>query len=104
VVAQGTARLQLPAAKHLTADYLSGRRHIPCRPRAVKGSGKHLVLKGASAAHNLQNVELRLCPWASFICVTGVSGSGKSYADQRNALPHTEPPLLQQPHPCLTGK
>ena len=60
----------------LTADYLSGKRRIEVPPRRRKGSGKKLVLQGATG-HNLQNVNLTL-PLGTFICVTGVSGSGKS--------------------------
>lgn len=60
----------------LTADYLTGRRVIPVPHKHRKGSGKRLEIYGASG-HNLKNVDLRL-PLGKFICVTGVSGSGKS--------------------------
>ncbi len=60
----------------LTAAYLYGDRHIPV-PKARRGAnGKQLVLKGA-CGHNLKSDTLVL-PLGTFICVTGVSGSGKS--------------------------
>lgn len=60
----------------LTAQYLNGTKkiEIPAQPR--KDNGKKLELKGASG-HNLKNVNLKI-PLGVKICVTGVSGSGKS--------------------------
>ena len=60
----------------LTSCYLSNKKrfHIPEIRR--KGNGKFLVMTGASG-HNLNNVDVIL-PLGTFICVTGVSGSGKS--------------------------
>ncbi|HVH49083.1 MAG TPA: excinuclease ABC subunit A, partial [Sphingomicrobium sp.] len=60
----------------LTADYLSGRRHIPMRAQRRKGSGKKLTVHGARE-NNLQGVTASI-PLGTFCCVTGVSGSGKS--------------------------
>lgn len=59
-----------------TADYLSGRKSIPIPQNRRKGNGQSLLLKGATG-HNLQNVNLEL-PLGKMICITGVSGSGKS--------------------------
>ena len=75
VVAQGSP-LQLMQQHTITADYLSGRREIALPAVRRNGNGKYLILKGAQG-HNLQNVELHL-PLGKLICVTGVSGSGKS--------------------------
>ncbi|MCZ2442394.1 MAG: excinuclease ABC subunit UvrA [Flavobacteriales bacterium] len=59
-----------------TARYLSGEKHMPIPSLRRKGNGSHLVLHRASG-HNLKEVTLSL-PLGMFICVTGVSGSGKS--------------------------
>lgn len=60
----------------LTADYLSGRRGIDVPKERRQGNGKALILNNCTG-HNLQNVTLKL-PLGQMICVTGVSGSGKS--------------------------
>ncbi|MFT4680444.1 MAG: excinuclease ABC subunit A [Granulosicoccus sp.] len=66
----------LPHERSLTAGYLSGAMSIPFRKKPRKGTGKFLTLKGATG-NNLKNVDLKL-PLGKMICVTGVSGSGKS--------------------------
>lgn len=60
----------------LTASYLNGSRKIEIPAQRRKGNGKYILLKGAKG-HNLKNVDLHL-PLGMFVCVTGVSGSGKS--------------------------
>lgn len=60
----------------LTARYLSGRERIPVPKTRRKGNGRQLVLRGASG-HNLREVDVKI-PLGTFVCVTGVSGSGKS--------------------------
>ena len=60
----------------LTASYLNGKDVIPWQSSPRKGSGKKLVLRGAKG-NNLRNVTLTL-PLGKLICVSGVSGSGKS--------------------------
>ena len=60
----------------LTASYLNGSRKIGIPEQRRKGNGKFILLKGAKG-HNLKNVDLHL-PLGMFVCVTGVSGSGKS--------------------------
>ncbi|WP_247237331.1 excinuclease ABC subunit UvrA [Telluribacter sp. SYSU D00476] len=60
----------------VTAEYLSGRRGIEIPAERRKGNGNTLILKGCTG-HNLKNVTLRL-PLGTMMCVTGVSGSGKS--------------------------
>lgn len=59
-----------------TADYLSGRSKIEIPEKRREGNGKELKLTGATG-NNLKNVTLKL-PLGKMICVTGVSGSGKS--------------------------
>ena len=75
VVARGTPD-EIRNSDTLTAGYLSSRKKITVPSKRRKGNGKFLVLTGASG-HNLKNIDLVL-PLGTFICVTGVSGSGKS--------------------------
>jgi excinuclease ABC subunit A len=60
----------------LTGEYLSGKKQIEIPSSRRKGNGKYLTIKGAKG-NNLKNIEVAF-PLATFICVTGVSGSGKS--------------------------
>ena len=60
----------------MTALYLKGRKHIPLPAKRREGKGSMLVLEGASG-NNLRNVDLKI-QLGMFVCVTGVSGSGKS--------------------------
>ncbi len=59
-----------------TSLYLSGKKNIPIPPQRRKGNGKYLTIIGA-CGNNLKNIEVTF-PLGTFICVTGVSGSGKS--------------------------
>lgn len=70
---------QLPEAvrqRSLTAQYLSGEREIPLPVQRRTGTGEVLVLEGA-CGNNLKGLTVRF-PLGTLICVTGVSGSGKS--------------------------
>ena len=60
----------------ITGDYLSGRRKVEIPETRRKGNGKKLAILGATQ-NNLKNIDVEL-PLGKFICVTGVSGSGKS--------------------------
>lgn len=60
----------------LTADYLTGRKKIPVPTKRRKGNGNFLTVKEA-AENNLKKINVKI-PLGTFICVTGVSGSGKS--------------------------
>lgn len=75
IVAQGDPQTFL-AQGSITADYLSDRKMIEVPKTRRKGSGETLVLKGASG-NNLKNLSATF-PLGKLICVTGVSGSGKS--------------------------
>jgi excinuclease ABC subunit A len=75
VVASGTPA-EVLKSQSLTAKYLSGKREIEVPGTRRKGNGKKIVLSGATG-HNLKNVSVDI-PLGCFICVTGVSGSGKS--------------------------
>lgn len=62
--------------KSLTIQYLLGEKKINFNHTPRSGNGKILILKGAKG-NNLKNITLRL-PLGKFICITGLSGSGKS--------------------------
>ena len=75
VVAAATPK-QMLKFNTMTADYITGKREIEVPKVRRKGNGKKLVLKGCTG-HNLKNVSVEI-PLGKMICVTGVSGSGKS--------------------------
>ena len=78
VVFFGTPDALPGASGSLTADYLCGRRRSDAAvaPRAPDPSGPRLEILGA-AAHNLKDIDVSI-PLERLVCVTGVSGSGKS--------------------------
>lgn len=59
-----------------TADFMAGRRSIQIPTSRLAGNGESIVIRGA-AQNNLKNIDVTL-PLGTFICVAGVSGSGKS--------------------------
>ncbi len=75
IVSQGTPA-DIQASCSLTAEYLNGHKKIAIPEKRREGNGKSITIKGASG-HNLKNVSVSI-PLGKFICVTGVSGSGKS--------------------------
>ncbi|WP_035804308.1 excinuclease ABC subunit UvrA [Lunatimonas lonarensis] len=100
IVASGTPS-EILKLNSLTAQYLSGRKTIPVPERRREGNGKVLSLGGATG-HNLKNISVSF-PLGTMICVTGVSGSGKSslihetlypllnrhfYQSKKEPLPH----------------
>ena len=60
----------------ITGQYLSGEKYVPIPDQRRKGNGNILCIKGA-CENNLKNIDVSF-PLGTFICVTGVSGSGKS--------------------------
>ena len=76
VVAVGTPEEIAANENSITGAYLSGRMSIPVPATRRPGNGKKLVIHGARA-HNLKNIDVEI-PLGKFVCVTGVSGSGKS--------------------------
>jgi len=77
IVYQGTVKNFLKnGTDSLTKNYLLVKEGIPIPVKRRKGSGKSLTVVGAGE-HNLKNITLSF-PLKTFICVTGVSGSGKS--------------------------
>ena len=76
VVAFGTPKEVMKNDNSLTGKYLSGKLKIEVPIKRRKGNGKYIEIKGASE-NNLKNINVKF-PLGKFICVTGVSGSGKS--------------------------
>ncbi len=75
IVAEGTPEEILKAGT-LTAEYLNGTKRIEVPKQRRKGNGRHLTITGATG-NNLRGVTMKV-PLGTFICITGVSGSGKS--------------------------
>ena len=76
VVAFGTPKEVMKNDNSLTGKYLSGKLKIEVPEKRRKGNGKNIEIKGA-IENNLKNINVKF-PLGKFICVTGVSGSGKS--------------------------
>ncbi len=76
VVVSGTFEDVLACSESLTGQFLSGARTIPVPPIRRRGNGKRIRIRGARE-NNLKGVSVDV-PLGTFVCVTGVSGSGKS--------------------------
>jgi excinuclease ABC subunit A len=76
IVATGTLQEIMDSAQSITGQYLSRRKQIPLPLERRSGSGKEIVIRGARE-NNLKNIDVHI-PLGEFVCVTGVSGSGKS--------------------------
>ncbi len=76
IVFAGTVDDIKKCKKSITGQYLSGEKKISVPEKRRQGSGKFLEIKGARQ-NNLKNIDVKI-PLGQFVCVTGVSGSGKS--------------------------
>lgn len=76
VVAEGTPAQVSENKKSITGGYLNGRLRIPIPKKRRTGTGEWLAVHGARE-NNLKNVDIRI-PLGKLVCLTGVSGSGKS--------------------------
>ena len=76
VVCAGSVEDICACPDSITGAYLSGRKKIPVPEKRRDGSGKSIWIRGARE-NNLKNIDVEI-PLGKLICVTGVSGSGKS--------------------------
>jgi excinuclease ABC subunit A len=76
IVGQGTAKQLARSKKTITGKYLARLEQISVPARRRQGKGTSIVIRGAQA-NNLKRIDVDI-PLGRFICVTGVSGSGKS--------------------------
>ena len=76
IIAAGSLQDIMAAPRSITGKYLSGEKKIPVPAQRRSGNGKCLTIVGA-AENNLRNLDVSI-PLGELICVTGVSGSGKS--------------------------
>jgi len=76
IVVQGTVEDIKACEQSITGKYLTGERKIEIPSERRKGNGNSLVIKGAEE-NNLKNIDVEI-PLGKMVCVTGVSGSGKS--------------------------
>ena len=76
VIYEGSPQNMNGSGKSVTGLYLTGKRKIEVPDKRRNGTGKFLILKGAKG-NNLKTLDVSF-PLGNFICITGVSGSGKS--------------------------
>lgn len=76
VVAEGTPQAIADDESSLTGAYLSGRMRIAIPTQRRSGTGECILVKGARE-NNLKGIDVHI-PLGKFVCITGVSGSGKS--------------------------
>ncbi len=76
VVVSGSLEEVMACPQSITGQYLQGARQVPLPQKRRPGNGKTLLIKGA-AENNLKHINVSI-PLGQFVCVTGVSGSGKS--------------------------
>ena len=76
IVCTGSVEDICACEESITGQYLSGKKHIPVPVSRRSGNGHMLTIYGASE-HNLKSIDVSF-PLGELICVTGVSGSGKS--------------------------
>ncbi len=76
IIAEGTIEDIIKEKGSITGQYLSGNKVIPMPEERRPGSGEEIVIRGARE-NNLKNIDVHI-PLGKFVCVSGVSGSGKS--------------------------
>jgi len=105
IIAAGTPAEIAAHKDSITGDYLAGRREIAVPAERREGNGKSVVVEGATG-NNLQDVTAEF-PLGKFVCVTGVSGGGKSTLTIETLFKTASMRLngaRQTPAPCSTIK
>ena len=94
IVAQGPPSKIAKCADSWTGKYLAGKFHVFCPKERRKPCNKWLTLRGASL-NNLKNIDVSF-PLGLFVCVTGVSGSGKSSLINETLFPAVQNAILKR--------
>ncbi|MDJ1014866.1 MAG: excinuclease ABC subunit UvrA [Paracoccaceae bacterium] len=105
IIAKGTPPEIMATERSITGDYLAGRREIPIPAERRKGNGKSVKVVKATG-NNLKAVDAEF-PLGKFVCVTGVSGGGKSTLTVETLFKTASMRLngaRQTPAPCETIK
>lgn len=98
IVGAGTPE-QLKSCPSVTCGYLNGTRSIPVPSTRRNLTDKRIILKGCTG-NNLKNVTLNL-PLGVFVCLTGVSGSGKSSLLNETLFPVLSNSIYKSQHQFL---
>lgn len=101
IMAQGTYK-EFIGQNSLTAQYINGTKKIEVPKKRRKIGKERLVLKGCTG-HNLKNVQVDI-PLGVFVCVTGVSGSGKSSLINETLYPILAKHVYSSKYQCLPYK
>lgn len=101
ITAHGTYK-EFIQQNSLTAQYINGTKQIEVPKKRRKAGKEKLILKGCTG-HNLKNVQVEF-PLGIFICVTGVSGSGKSSLINETLYPILAKHVYGSKYQCLPYK
>ncbi|MDD4223474.1 MAG: excinuclease ABC subunit UvrA [Candidatus Cloacimonetes bacterium] len=96
IVVSGGVEEMVKNARSLTGAYLSGRMRIPIPEKRVKADDRVIAIHGAQQ-NNLKNIDVNI-PLGMFVCVTGVSGSGKSSLINQTLYPHLQNHFYRSTH------
>lgn len=99
IIAEGTVEEIITNSDSITGKYLKAERSNLNKPIAKRENNKQIKLFGAKL-HNLKNIDVSF-PLGFFICVTGVSGSGKSSLVSETLYPAIEKVLRDEPYRSL---
>ncbi len=96
IVVSGSVEDVVKCPESITGGYLSGRLRIPIPDQRVKADARVISIRGASQ-NNLKKIDVEI-PVGMFVCVTGVSGSGKSSLINQTLYPHLQNHFYRSTH------